>query len=165
MQRFDLGSHVAAAVVVVRKTECRAAASERRIPRARHDMRRFLGRADHRHHDAHCADVECLRDEVIFAARHAHHRHDVEPAAQRELRLQRFEAETRVLHVEQHELGAGVFADLRQPRREEFEHHGAVGASSRGERGFDGVVANHRILRKRGRAGNDSTAHNSGEQT
>ena len=64
---------------------------------------RLLGGADHRHHHAERADVERARDEVIFAARHAHHRHDVEPAAERELRLQRLEAEARVLHVVEHE--------------------------------------------------------------
>ena len=71
-------------------------------------MRRLVLRADHRHHDAERADVERTRDEVIFAARNARHRHDAEPAAQRDLRLQCLEAEPGVLHVEHHELGAGI---------------------------------------------------------
>ena len=83
-------------VVVVREAERRAAASGRRIARAgRRCARASSARADHRHHHAHRADVERAGDEVIFAARHAHHRHDAEPAAQRELVLQRLEARAR----------------------------------------------------------------------
>ena len=94
-----------------------AAAALRRIARARDDVRGLVRRADHRHHDAHRADVERAGDEVIFAARHAHHRHDRRAPAQRELRLQRLEAEAGVLHVEQDELSAGVLAELRQAGR------------------------------------------------
>jgi hypothetical protein len=101
-------------VIVVREPEGRAAPSRRRITRARDDVRGFLGRSDHRHHDAHRPHVERACDEVIFAARHPHHRHQVESPAQRELSLQSLEGQSRVFHVEQHEFRAGVAADLRQ---------------------------------------------------
>ena len=72
----DLGDDVAACVVVVRESERGAAAALRRIARARDDVRSLLGGADHRHHHAHRADIKCAGDEMIFAARHAHHRHE-----------------------------------------------------------------------------------------
>ena len=141
VQRRDLLRDVAALIVVVREAERRAAPPGRRIARARHDVRRFLGGADHRHHHAQRADVERAGDEVILAARHAHHRHDVEPATERHLRLERLEREPGVLHVVEHELGAGVAADLRDARREELEDHRAVGAAAGGEGCFDGIGA------------------------
>ena len=128
-KRGDLGDDIAALVVVVREAERRAAPARRRIARARDDVRGFVGRADHRHHDADRADVERARDEVIFAARHAHHRHDAEAPAQRELGLERLEAEPRVLHVVEHEFRAGVAADLRHAGRKELEDHRAERAS------------------------------------
>ena len=55
------------------------------------DVRGLVRCPDHRHHHAHRADIERPGDEVVFAARHAHHRHDRKAAAQRELCLQGLE--------------------------------------------------------------------------
>ena len=57
----------------------RRARPERRIAGAGDDVRRLVRRADHRHHDAERADVERARDEVVFAARHPHQRHEPRP--------------------------------------------------------------------------------------
>jgi hypothetical protein len=65
------------------------------------------------------------REEVVLAARHAHHRRNVDAAAVGDLRLDRLEAGARVLHVEDDELGARVPQHLRDTGREELEHHGA----------------------------------------
>jgi hypothetical protein len=46
--------------------------------------------------------VEHRSDQVIMAAPHAHHRHDPEPA---ELRLDRFDANSAVLGIEQYKIG------------------------------------------------------------
>ena len=145
VQRRDLEDDVAALVVIVREAERRAAASLRRIAGAGDDVLGFGRRADHRNHHSQRAHVERAGDEVIFAARNARHGHDVEPATQRALRLQRLEAEPGVLHVVEHEVGAGVPADLRQARREEFEHHSAIGVAACAQRLLDWIVP-HRLL-------------------
>jgi hypothetical protein len=145
VQRCDLGADVAFAIVVMREAERRATPAGGRIARARHDVGSLLSGADHRHHDAHRAQIERTGDEVILAARHAHHRDDRQPAAQCELRLERLEAEPGVLHVEQHEFRARIQADLRQSGREELEHHRAECAPAGGERALDRVVADHRV--------------------
>ena len=119
--------------VVVRRAERRAAPAGRWIARPLHDVARLLDRLDHRHHHADGAGIEHARDVLVGGRRHPHERHDVETAAQRDLRLDRLEADAAVLHVEQHELGAGRVADLRQARRHELPRHRAEACLAAGE--------------------------------
>ena len=67
---------------------------------------------------------------AIVAGGNAHERHQVEPAAERELRFHRLEADAGVLHVEQDEFGAGLAADRRIAWCEELERHGAERAAA-----------------------------------
>ena len=99
-------------------------------------------RRHHRYHDAERADIQRAGDEMIFAARHANHRHEREAAAERELGLQRFEAKARVLHVVENEIGAGIDADLRQARHEAFEHKG-TGSCLAALQGFLDRIVSH----------------------
>src|SRR5206468_2133814 len=85
VQRSNLGGDLSALIVIVSKTKRRAASSLRWVARARHDVPGLGSGPYHRDHDAKRADVERTRDEVVFAARHARHRNDFEPAAQRNL--------------------------------------------------------------------------------
>jgi hypothetical protein len=96
---------------------------------------------DHGHHDSERADIQRPGNEMIFAARNADHRHQIEAATQRELVLERFELEPRVLHIVEHEFGAGIPADLRQAGREEFEDHSAARAAARRKSLFDWIVS------------------------
>ncbi len=137
---FDLGDHQGAAigggdlvdrrpgsVIVMRHAEAGASDAMRRVAGERDDV---LGLGDgfhHRHHDAHGAGIEAAGDKVVLRRRHAHHRHDIQPAAGRHLRLDRVDAGAAVLHVVEHELRAGGGGDLRHAGREELEHHGAEG--------------------------------------
>jgi hypothetical protein len=79
VERRDLGFEVAGFVVIVREAERGAPAAKRRITGARDDGRGFVGRPHHRHHHAERADIERAGDEVIFAARDAHHRDERKP--------------------------------------------------------------------------------------
>src|ERR1700682_2193850 len=114
----------------MRESERGASSALRRVARARNVVLRLGTGPDHRHHYSERADVQRPGDEMIVAARHASHRQEVEPATPGELGLQGFEFEPRVLHVVEHELGAGILADLRQTRREELEDHGAARATA-----------------------------------
>src|SRR5207245_430326 len=62
--------------------------------------------------------------------RNTYERHQVEPAAECELRLHRLEADAGMLHVVQDEFGARLAADRRIARREELERHGAERAAA-----------------------------------
>ncbi len=143
MDRGDLALDVAPFVVVVREAERSTTPPGWRIARARHDVPGLLGRPDHRHHHAEGADIQRAGDEMVFTARHANHRDDPQTPAQRGLRFQRLEAESRVLHVEQHVLGARIAAQLRQAGREELEDHRAESRAAGGERLLDRIAANH----------------------
>ncbi len=82
---------------------------------------RLLGGLHHRHHDPQRPHVQRTRDELVLVCRHAHEGHDSQAAAVGHLLLDGVDAGTRVLHVEQDELGAGFLRGLRQARGEELE--------------------------------------------
>jgi len=67
------------------------------------------------------AGVQRACNEVVLIARHPHQRRDVEPSAAGDLLLHHIDAGSRMLHVEENELGARALGALRQARREELE--------------------------------------------
>jgi hypothetical protein len=93
--------------------------------------------------------VERAGDEMVFTSRHPDHRHDRQPAAERELHLQCLEIEPRVLHVVEHEVRAGVAAELRDAGRKELEDQRTDRTAARRERRLDRVVTHARACRGR----------------
>ena len=120
----DFFCDTAADVIVGRESERGATATGRRIACARDDVPRLFGRTHHRRHDAHDTEVQRARDVVILVCRHPRHRHQVEPATQGGLFLERFVAGPRMLHVDQQEFRAARLNDLRQTRHQELPAEG-----------------------------------------
>ena len=73
---------------------------------------------------------------MIVAGGNAHQRHQIEPAAERELRLHGLEADTRMLHVIEDEFGAGFAADRGVAGCEELERHRSERTAAGREPGF-----------------------------
>ena len=120
-------------VAIVCDAESQAPASFWSIAARRHQRLGLLARFDHRRHDAERTRIEHRRDQVIDARGHAYHRHDARAVRERDLRLDGVDADTAVLHVEQHELRARRRQHRREPRREEIEGHHAEGGASRAQ--------------------------------
>ena len=115
VQRGDLRGEIAALVVVVRETERRAAPARRRIARARDDVRASSAVPTIGTITPNAPTSSARAMNVIVAARHAHQRDDVEPAAQRDLRLQRLEAQARCAPCRRARIRRPRCGDLRQP--------------------------------------------------
>src|SRR5258708_6491762 len=116
---------IAAAVIIMRQVEGEAAHALGPIAAPGGNLfGLFLG-LDHRHHDAHGARVEHRRDQVVMRTRHAHHRHQADPARGGDLLLDRLDADAAMLHVEDAEFGARRGEDLRHAGAEELECHDA----------------------------------------
>ena len=81
VQRSYPGHDIARLVVVMCEPKRCAAAPDRRVTRAGHDVLGLVGIVDHRHHHAEGPNVERAGNERIFAARHANHGNDAEAAA------------------------------------------------------------------------------------
>ena len=77
--------------------------------------------ADHREHDALRAHVAGARDVVVFLRRHAHDGRQVGRLEIADGALHRFEAEARMLKVEEHEIAARRFQDVADARRGKFD--------------------------------------------
>jgi hypothetical protein len=116
---------IASKVVVVGESKGGAAPAVGRIARGFDDGFGLLDALHHGDHHAVAADIEGTGEEVVFAARHAHHGRDADAAAVGDLGLDGFKADAGVLHVVHDVFGAGVGENLRRARRKELEHHGA----------------------------------------
>ena len=120
-----LGLRIAGLIAVVGEAEGGPSSPLAGVSGRLGDGTRLLGALDHRHHHALRANIERAGDEMVFAARHPHHRHHTGSAACGGEHLQALEAETTVLHVVDGILACGVAQDLRHAGNEELEDHGA----------------------------------------
>ena len=138
-------------VVVVREAEGGAAASRAADSACRTRCAAASSAVpDHRHHHPHRADVECAGDERIFAAGHPHHRHDAEPAAERELLLRASRtrgpcAPCRRARSRRPRCGRSAAARARKIRRPSRRTRDPPAASVR----LTGIVADHDVVRGR----------------
>ena len=108
-------------VAVMGDLEGHAAAAFGRVLDGVEDRLGFLGRTDHRQHDALGAHVAGPRDVMVLPGGAAHDGRQLGRLHVAQHALHRLEAEAAVLHVEQHEIAPGRLHDMADAGRGELD--------------------------------------------